>query len=103
MEAFVNIGLFLAYILIAVCIVTAVGMPLIKAFGDPQSLKKIGLGVGALVVVFLVSYLLSTGEAMGDKSATTVKLVGASLTTFYILAFGAILGIVITEIKKAIG
>ncbi len=101
MEAFVNIGLFLAYILIVVCIVTAVGMPLIKAFGDPQSLKKIGLGVGALVVVFLVSYFLSTGVEMGDKSATTVKLVGASLTTFYILAVGAILGIIYTEIKKA--
>ena len=103
MEAFVNIGLFLAYILIALCILTAVGMPLIKAFGDLQSLKKIWIGVGALVVVFLVSYLLSTGEAMGEESATTVKLVGASLTTFYILALGAILGIVYTEIKKAIG
>jgi len=101
MEAFVNIGLFLAYILIAVCILAAVLMPLAKAFGDPQSLKKMGLGIGGLVVVFLVSYVISSGEPMGDESATTVKLVGASLTTFYILAIGAILGIVYTEIKKA--
>ena len=101
MEAFVNIGLFLSYILIGVCILAAVLMPLAKAFGDPQSLKKMGLGIGGLVVVFLVSYLLSKGEAQGDESAATVKLVGASLTTFYILAALAILGIVYTEIKKA--
>ena len=101
MEAFVNIGLFLAYILIGVCILAAVLMPLAKAFGDPQSLKKMGLGIGGLVVVFLVSYLLSGGEATDDVSASTVKLVGASLTTFYILAALAILGIVYTEIKKA--
>ena len=103
MEAFVNIGLFLSYILIAVCILAAVVMPLAKAVGDPQSLKKMGIGIGALVLVFILSYALSSGQEMGDKSATTVKLVGASLTTFYILAIGAILGIVITEIKKAFG
>ncbi|MEM0938577.1 MAG: hypothetical protein AAF600_01940 [Bacteroidota bacterium] len=102
MEAFVNIGLFLSYILIAICLITAVGMPLIKAFGDPQSLKKIGLGVGALIVVFIISYFISSGEEMGDKPAATVKIVGASLTTFYILAFAAILGIIYTEIKKVL-
>lgn len=103
MEAFVNIGLFLSYILIGVCILAAVLMPLAKALGDPQSLKKMGLGIGGLVLVFIVSYALSSGQEMGDKSATTVKLVGACLTTFYILAAGAILGIVYTEIKKAFG
>lgn len=101
MEAFVNIGLFLAYILIAVCILAAVVMPLAKAMGDPQSLKKIGMGVGGLVVVFLLSYLISSGESTGEESASTVKMVGASLTTFYILALVAILGIVYTEVKKA--
>ncbi|MEM6644291.1 MAG: hypothetical protein AAF616_15030, partial [Bacteroidota bacterium] len=69
--------------------------------GDPQSLKKIGIGVGGLIIVFIVAYVVSSGEATGEHSATTVKLVGASLTTFYILAIGAILGIVITELKKA--
>ena len=97
----VDVGLFLAYILIGVCILAAVGMPLVKAFGDPESLKKMGMGVGALVLVFLVAFFTSGGEAQGDETATTVKLVGAGLTTFYILAIGAIVGIVITEIKKA--
>ncbi|MEQ9466676.1 MAG: hypothetical protein RLN88_04645 [Ekhidna sp.] len=97
----VDVGLFISYILIGVCVLTAVGMPLVKAFGDPDSLKKMGIGVGALVVVFLVSYLTASGEAMGDASVSATKMVGAGLTTFYILAIAAIGGIVYTEIKKA--
>lgn len=97
----VDVGLFISYILIGVCILTAVGMPLVKAFGDPDSLKKMGIGVGALIVVFLVSFFTASGEAMGDATTTTTKMVGAGLTTFYILAIAAIAGIVYTEIKKA--
>ena len=97
----VDVGLFIAYILIGVCILAAVGMPLAKAFGDPDSLKKMGRGVGAILVVFLVSFFTASGENSGDASATTAKMVGAGLTTFYILAFAAIAGIVYTEIKKA--
>lgn len=98
----VDVGLFISYILIGVCVLAAVGMPLVKAFGDPDSLKKMMIGVGALVVVFVVAYLVADGSTTGDESATTAKLVGAGLFTFYILAVGAIGGIVYTEIKKAL-
>lgn len=98
----IDVGLFLSYILIGVCVLAAAGMPLVKAFGDPDSLKKMGMGVGGLVVVFLVAYFTSGGEATGEVSATSVKMVGAGLTTFYILGLAAILGIVYTEIKKAV-
>lgn len=97
----IDVGLFLSYFLVGVCLVTAIGMPLVKAFGDPQALKKIGMGIGALLLVFVVSYFIADGTAYKEASATTAKLVGAGLVTMYILAIGAILGIVITEIKKA--
>ena len=97
----VDVGLFLAYILTGLCVLVAIGMPLIKAFGDPDSLKKMGVGIGGLLVVFLVSYFTSSGEADGESSEATVKLVGAGIVTFYILAIAAVLGIVYTEIKKA--
>ena len=99
----VDVGLFLSYILIGVCLLTAVGMPLVKAFGDPDSLKKMGIGIGALVLVFVVSYFTASGGDSGEASENTAKLVGAGLTTFYILAIAAIGGIVYTEIKKAAG
>ena len=97
----VDVGLFISYILIGICILTAVGMPLVKAFGDPDSLKKMGMGVGALVVVFLIGYFTASGENSGDASETTAKMVGAGLTTFYVLAIAAIGGIIYSEIKKA--
>lgn len=98
----IDVGLFLAYILIGVCILAAVGMPLLKAFGDPQSLKKIGLGVGALVVVFVISFVISDSTAYEKASEGTSKMVGAGLYTMYTLAIVAIVGIVYTEIKKAL-
>lgn len=97
----IDVGLFLSYILVGVCALAAIGMPLVKALGDPQALKKMGMGIGGLLLVFVVSYLIADGTAYGDASDTTAKLVGAGLFTMYILAIGAILGIVITEIKKA--
>ncbi len=96
----INVGLFLSYILVGVCTLVAIGMPLVKAFGDPQSLKKLGTGVGAIVVVFIISYIIADGSAYQNASAGTSKMVGAGLITMYILAFLAIGGIVFTEIQK---
>ena len=96
----IDVGLFLAYILIGVCALTAVGMPLVRAFGDPQSLKKIGMGVGAIIVVFIIAFIIADGTVYEKASSSTSKRVGAGLITMYILAFLAIGGIVYTEIKK---
>ncbi len=96
----IDVGLFLSYILIGVCALTAIGMPLIKAAGDPQSLKKIGMGVGAIVVVFVIAYIIADGTVYEKASSGASKMVGAGLITMYILAFLAIGGIVYTEIQK---
>ncbi len=96
----IDVGLFLAYILAGVCALAAIGMPLVKAFGDPQSLKKIGAGVGVVLVVFIISYVIADGTAYKEYTAGTAKMVGAGLITMYILAFLAIGGIVFTEIQK---
>lgn len=98
----VDVGLFLAYMLICACVIAAVAMPLVKAFGDPQSLKKMSVGVGALIGVFIISYFIADNTALENISAGKSRLVGAGLYTMYILAFVAVLGIVYTEIKKAI-
>ncbi|MEM9338460.1 MAG: hypothetical protein AAGA66_07000 [Bacteroidota bacterium] len=96
----IDVGLFISYILIGICVLTAVGMPLIKAFGDPQSLKKMGMGVGAIIVVFAVAYFIADGSIYEKASSNTSKRVGAGLITMYILGFLAIGGIIYTEIKK---
>jgi len=96
----IDVGLFLAYILIGVCALAAIGMPLVKAFGDPQSLKKMGMGVGAVLVVFIVAYIIADGTPYEEASAGTSRMVGAGLITMYLLSFLAIGGIVFTEIQK---
>lgn len=96
----IDVGLFLSYILVGVCALAAIGMPLVKAFGDPQSLKKMAMGVGAVVVVFVVSYMIADGTVYENASSGTSKMVGAGLFTMYILAFLALGGIVFTEIQK---
>ena len=96
----IDVGLFLSYILIGVCALAAIGMPLVKAFGDPQSLKKMGMGVGAVLVVFIISYLIVDGTASENASAGASRRVGAGLFTMYILTFLAIGGIVFTEVQK---
>jgi cation transporter-like permease len=75
-------------------------MPLAKAMGDPQSLKKMVMGVGVLVVVFVIGYLVADNTVYEKASAGTSRMVGAGLITMYILAFLAIGGILFTEVQK---
>lgn len=97
----IDLALYLSYILIGACTVVAVIMPLVQSFSDPASLTKSGIGVAALVVVFIVSYALSDGSAPG-ASETTSKVVGAGIISSYVFFFGALIGIAYTEISKLI-
>jgi len=99
----IDVGLFLSYILIGLCAVAAIVMPLIKALDDPQSLKKSLIGIGVLVIVMVIAYVIADGTVYEKADTATSKRVGAGLITFYILTVVAIGGIIYTEIKKAIG
>ena len=97
----IDAGLFAAYALIILCALAAVIIPLIQSFDNPKTLVKSGIGLGALVVVFLISYGVSSPEAAGATESTS-KLVGAGIISTYIFFFGAIIGIIYTEISKMI-
>ncbi|REE05722.1 hypothetical protein [Marinoscillum furvescens] len=97
----IDVGLYASYILIALCALSAVVIPLIQSFADPQSLLKSGIGVIGLLVVFGIGYGLASGEAPGTTEATS-KVVGAGIITMYIMFGVAIVGIVYTEISKII-
>ena len=74
-------------------------IPLIQSFDDPKSLIKSGMGVAGLVVIFFISYAMADGNAPSTTESTS-KFVGAGLITAYIAFFGAIIGIVYTEVSK---
>lgn len=93
------------YVLFVVAVVAAVVLPIVKSLDNPQTMVKSGIGVGALLVVFLISFLFSSGEvsviaAKFDLGSTGSKLVGASIIMVYLLGLSAILGIVYTEFNK---
>ena len=52
----IDLGLIAGYVLVGLCTIAAVVMPLVQSLSDPKSLAKSGIGVGVLVVIFLISY-----------------------------------------------
>ena len=103
----VDIGLYVGYGLLLVALAAAVILPLINVLKSPKDLIKSGMAIGALVVVFIIAYGLSgsevtakyTAQGIGESSS---KLIGAGLTMFYIVFFVALIGIVFSEINKAL-
>lgn len=102
-----DIGLYVGYVLLIVTVGAAAILPLVNALKSPKDLMKSLMGVGALLVLFLVSYALAGSEVtakylvqgVGEGSS---KLIGAGLTMFYIVFVLALLGIVYAEINKAL-
>ncbi len=102
----VQIGLILTYILLAVGVLAAIIMPLFQAITtDPRSLLKSAMGLGVIVVIYFIGYALSGSEVTAKYTefgvdASISKMVGGILNTMYILMFGALAGIIFTEVHK---
>ncbi len=102
----VQIGLILTYILLAVGVLAAIIMPLFQAITtDPRSLLKSAMGLGFIVVIYFIGYALSGNEVTAKYTefgvdASISKMVGGILNTMYILMFGALAGIIFTEVHK---
>lgn len=103
----IDIALYGSYILVLIAAIAAVVLPLIQSLGDPASLVKSGIGVAALLVIFLVGYALSGSEVLPSYvefgvDAGLSKFVGGLLTMMYLLIFVALAGIVFTEVSKIV-
>jgi uncharacterized membrane protein YeiB len=99
-------GLTFVYILFGAALIAAVVLPFISALKNPKVLTKIGISVGVLLVIFLVSYAISGNEvtriaASKGQDAFDSKMIGAGLITFYIALVVAVLGLVYSEVSKA--
>ncbi len=103
---FVDIGLYIGYLLFFACAGFAIVWPLINSIGQPKALIKSGIGVGAIVLIFVISYLISGSSTKAEFIAMGVdegmsKVLGGILITMYFLLFGSIIAIIYTEIVKA--
>lgn len=101
-----DVGLYFAYTLLIVAVVSAVVLPLIKAVQSPGELIRSLYGVVALLVIFGIAYAISdssvrtTWAVMGVGEGLS-KMIGAGLITFYIVFVTAFIGLIVSEIRKA--
>jgi hypothetical protein len=107
MEFWIDIGLYLSYFLVIASLVVAIVMPIIYSLSDPKSLIGIGISVAALLILFFISYILSSDEITNPKAAAQygitnggAKLIGGSLIMMYLMFVGAFAGVVISEVIK---
>jgi len=101
----IDIGMYLAYVLFIVALGAAVVLPAINAVKSPAGLVKSLMGVGGLVLLFVIAYAISGSEvstkavAMGvDESGS--KMIGAGLIVFYFVLVISLVGVVFSEINK---
>lgn len=95
--------LMLSYLLFALGLVAALGGSIFKSITNPSNLKKSGLNLVVVFVVFLISYVLSSGEVLdsyGNISPFVSKWSEVGLYMLYILTVIAIGSIVFSNVSK---
>lgn len=104
----IDIGLWLGYLLFIVAIGSAIVLPLLHAIKTPGAFLRSLYGVGALVLIFVVSYAISSlssdvtqAQAALGVTESSSTMIGAGLIMFYITLVVAVIGIVYSEISKA--
>lgn len=98
--------LVVAYIVFAITTGVTLIFTVLNLFKNPELLKKALIGIGAFIVIIVISFVLAKSEAtvVGDVSlsASGTKWVGTGLITFYFLIVIAVGLIAYTGIRKAI-
>ena len=104
-ETFIDIGLYLTYAMALGGLALAVIFPVLYLAKNPGKSKGALLGVGALVLVYVLSYLLANNEVLAyypkfGVDAGTSKLIGGSLISLYILAIVAFIAAIGAEVLR---
>ena len=102
-----NYGIVLTYILLAVAALSALVFPIMHLIQHPKKAKEVGMSLAALLVIYILATLIASDEvtahfAKFDVTPTVSKQVGTGLIIFYILAAGALISAVYTEVSKMI-
>ena len=102
-----NYGIIITYILLAAATIAAIAFPIMHLVANPKKAKQVGIGLGTLLVVYILAFLLASDEVTEYYSKFNVtdtqsKQVGTGLIVFYILAAGAVISALYTEVGKMI-
>lgn len=102
---FIDIGLYAGYFLVIVAAIGVIVLPLINSMNDPKKLLKPIAAIAALGILFLLGYAVSGNEVTAlytkhNVGETASQMIGAALTTTYVLMFAAFVGIIYSEFSK---
>ena len=103
----VDVILYFGYGMVIVAAFLAVAFPLWIASKNPKSLIQTGIGLGSILVLFLVAWLISSNEVYSSYAEFGVdeslsKFIGGMLNLVYILAGLAVFGIIYSEVSKSL-
>ena len=103
----VSPGLYVGYILIGIALIAAIVLPLISALKNPSVLIKSGIALAVLLVIFAISYGIadsnvnSIAKTYGETPGS-IRMIGAGLIMFYIVFILAAIGLIFSEVNKAL-
>ena len=102
----IDVALFSAYAMIIVGALLAIGFPLYISSKNPESLKDTGIGLGVVLGLFLIAYLISGNEVLPSYiqfgvDAGLSKFIGGMLILVYLLSGVAVGGIIFSEFSKS--
>ena len=103
----VDVILYFGYGMVIVAAFLAIAFPLWIASKNPKSLIQTGIGLGSILVLFLVAWLISSNEVYSSYAEFGVdeslsKFIGGMLNLVYILAGLAVCGIIYSEVSKSL-
>ena len=103
----VDVILYFGYGMVMVGAVLAIGFPVWIASKNPKSLVGTGMGLGSILVLFLIAWLLSGSEVYSSYSefgvdASLSKFIGGMLILVYMLVGLALTGIIYSEVSKSL-
>ena len=98
----IDIILWVTYVLVAIVTVLCVAFSIMKTFSNPKQAKGAVFSLCGIGLVLTLSFFLANSSFVGEAeiSAQTAKIVGTGLITFYFLMAGAVLAIFGFEIAK---
>ena len=105
MNNFIEIGLYIAYILLAFAFVSIIVIPLYFTITNFKKARQGLIGIGALAVVLIIAYMISPADQGLIYEAkkigpTASKVIGGGLFTTYFAFIAIVLVILYTEVGK---
>lgn len=105
-SAFVGTNLYITYALVALITVLVFGFSGKEIIGNKKALIRIGGGIAALALVFIISYSMADGDTtninpMVKTSESELKFVGAITQATVILMIVGAAALAFFEVKKA--